>query len=175
MRGAQLKAAQDRYFQYRSTARPARVGTRGDRPAQSKVGVIPFDLELAADSVIPVNSPTSGVTRLSGAINVINGLKVFSGESLTGKTLVSQTGFSPARVVTVEGTSKTAVAATSQITGQSYLKYTGTDRYSCAFGRDSVTSPKGMVSVFLSLKAALQNRDGLQINRVSLTPERFKF
>lgn len=175
MRGAQLKAAQDRYLQYRATARGARVGTRGDRPPQGKVGIIPFDLDIAADSLIPVNSPVAGITRLSATINLVPGLKVFSAEALNGKTLLTQVGFSPARVVTVEAATKTGVAATSAMTGQTYLKYTGTDRYSCAFGRDTVTSAKGMTTLFLALKTELQKRPNLQVNRVSLTPERFKF
>jgi hypothetical protein len=79
-----------------------------------------------------------------------------------------------ARVTTFENATRSVSVATSDVTSQRYLKYSG-DRFSCAFGKATKAGTGKMVDLFDALKSALKARDGLAINRVSLTPERYAF
>jgi hypothetical protein len=174
-RGRQLNEALTRYTSYLTTVRTPNVNSRGARAAQTVCGVIPFDIELGAGEIIQVNSPTEGVAALSTIINENPGSEVLTGNGLNGKTVAVFRGFKPARVVVVQATTRSVTVATSGITGSRYLKYQNTDRFSCAFGRQSDASTGKMVTVFQELKGRYRNRTGFEINRVSITPEKFSF
>jgi hypothetical protein len=140
---------------------------------QWSVGVIPFDLNITGDYV-PCRSPKTGVETLQSTIDTTAGLKILAPTELTGKTPQATTGFKPARVTTFENATRLATPDLSQVTGQSYLKYTGS-RYSSAFGKATKTDTGKMVDLFSALKFNLKARQNLAINRVSLTPERYAF
>jgi hypothetical protein len=137
------------------------------------VGVIPFDLAIT-DDYVAARSPVAGVGRLQSVIDGVSGLKVLAGGDLTGKTAQSVVGFKAARVTTFENATRVVTTATSDVTSQRYLKYSG-DRFSCAFGRATAAETGKMIDLFDSLKGVLKARGSLEINRVSLTPERYSF
>lgn len=172
-RAAQLNQALTNYTSYLTTPRTPNVNSRGALAAQKTIGVIPFDLDIT-DDYIAVRSPESGVARLQTVIDGVSGLKVFDTNELTGLTAASITGFKPARVTTFENTTRSVAVSTSDVTNQQYLKYNG-DRFSCAFGRQTSAGTGKMIDLFDTLKAALKARSNLEVNRVSLVPERYRF
>ena len=172
-RGAQLNQALTRYTSYLTTPRTSNVNSRGALDAQQTVGVVPFDLDITGDYVA-VRSPVAGVSQLKDEIDGVTGLKVLAAADLNSKTAQAVTGFKPARVVTFQNATRAVTVATSDVTSQQYLKYSG-DRFSCAFGRATKTGTGKMVDLFDALKVALKARTGLAVNRVSLTPERYSF
>ena len=172
-RGAQLNQSLTRYTSYLTTPRTPNVNSRGALDAQQSVGVIPFDLDIT-DDYVAARSPVAGVSRLQSVIDGVSGLKVLAGNDLTGQTAQAVTGFKAARVTTFENATRGVTVATSDVTNQQYLKYSG-DRFSCAFGRATAAGTGKMIDLFDALKGALKARTGLAINRVSLTPERYAF
>lgn len=171
-RAAQLKASLDRYTTYLSTPRTPDLNSRGDRAVQVSAGVIPFSLDIAGD-MVATSAPQTGETRLKTAINAISGAKVFTGAEVTGD-VDSLNAFKPARVTTFENATKTKTIATSDVTGARYLKYAG-DRFSLPFGKDTKAGTEKLVDVFDAIKAALKARQNLDVNRVSVVPERYSY
>jgi hypothetical protein len=168
-RGAQLNEALTNYVQYLTTPRTPKTNTRGARPAQQQVFVLPYSIDLGTDQVVAVKSPTEGVNRL---VPLINNTTDTQAEVLTAKgskTPVVIQGFSPARLVTFENTTRSVTVATSDITKSKYLKYAG-DRYQCAFGKKAANDD--INDAFNILLAAAKARTGLEVNRVSMQPER---
>lgn len=170
-RGARLNNQLTNYIQYLSTPRTPNPNSRGARPDQNRVYVVPYGVDLGTSEVVGVNTPAAGYNRL--AANVINTTDTQAevADALGSKTAVGVSGFSPAKLVTFENATRSVTVATSDITQNKYLKYSGT-RFACAFGRKTATDD--IFDAFAKLKEVCLARTNLEVNRVSLTLERVR-
>lgn len=172
-RGAQLAEAQQQYIQHISTPRDPNIGSRGPRPPQKPVYVVPYTFDLGAvDEVLQVNNSVTGYAALAANINGVATAEVT--DALGAKNVAPMNGFRPARIVWVSAANKTLVAKRSEITNQLYGSYANTTRHSCAFG--STADADDMHDAFAAIKVAiLAANAGLEINRVSLTRENLSY
>lgn len=167
-RGAQLNDALTKYISYLQTPRVPNLNSRGARPQQQNVFVVPFNFDLATDEVIPLRASQDGVNVLATFINNA----ATNAELLTtigSKQPVSNTGFKPAKVVYFRNTTRSVTVATSDITGRKYLKYAG-DTYTAPFGRKTATDDQN--DCFNAIKGLILAQTGFEIQRVSLQVEK---
>ena len=172
-RGAQLAAAQQAYIQHISTPRDPDIGSRGARPPQRPVYLVPFGFDLGdAADVIQVNNSVQGYTALAASVNAAAGAAIT--DTLGASNITPINGFSPARVVWQRAANKVLVARRSKVTNQQYGAYDNLQRDSCAFGR--AAEDDDMHDVFAAIKGGILTANaGLEVNRVSLTRERRRY
>ena len=162
-RAAKLSAALTAYQAYLAKPPSPTLGAYTPRPNPKALMVTPFGLTLPTDTLALVSANEPSFTRLGSVIGTKGGVA----EATEKASLI--VGFSPARVVTFENATKSATSATSKITNQAYRKYAG-DRFSCPFGQKATGDKE--IDVGNQIKSALRARPSLEVNRVSLTPER---
>ncbi len=170
-RGAALNAQLTRYVAYLQSAatRPPKLNSRGDRDPSTPGSVNPFGFDLAAGEEALVQAPTPSFTKLNTVIGTAAEAG-FSSPPIAGARKV--TGFSPARIIYFENSTKTKTIATSAVTGAQYLKYAGT-RYSMPFGRQTDTS--NLYDAFDSIRRTIETTiTSQQVQRISLQPEKFR-
>lgn len=170
-RGQRLNQALTAYTTYLTTPRTPNLNTRGARPAQTTLYVEPYGFDIASDQIVAVRNPTEGYNQLNTLINGA-GLQSLVANALGGKTAISRTGFTPARLITFQNNTRSVSVSTSNVTGQRYLKYSG-NRYACAFGKR--VAGDDLIDAINALRSAAKARTGFEVNRVSVTPERIKF
>lgn len=164
-RAGRLSQALTAYSEY--LARPP-VTTLPDykpRPANFAIRITPFGLTLPTGEFASVNGNQEGFDRLSP---IITGLGQVAAAQNGDKQVV---GFIPARLITFENATKTATTERSKFTNQQYRKYAG-DRFACPFGAANPTDKE--IEVAKEVRSAAKARTGLEVNRVSFTPERQK-
>lgn len=170
--GAQLNEALTNYINYLQTPRQPRVGSQGPRPPRRAVYVTPFGFDVQASELVRVSNGVDDYTALASQIN-----QAGTGGEVTdtlGSNSVAQVGsFSPARVVWFRNSTISTQVRRSEVTNQEYLDYNG-DRSSCAFGRENADD--NQYDAFDAIKAViLAGNAGLELNRVSLTRERYNY
>lgn len=162
-RAAKLSSALTAYQAYLAKPPSTTLGTYTPRENPVYLQVTPFGLTLPTGTFALVSGNQKGFTRLGTAITSLG--EVVAATS-NAKPIVA---FSPARVITFENATKTATTATSKFTSQAYRKYAG-DQFSCPFGQKAAGDKE--IDVGNEIKSALKARTGLEVNRISLTPER---
>jgi hypothetical protein len=172
-RAARLKLAHDNLQAYRAAPRALPTTADRSRPLQKVVTVIPFALSLD-DSVsgIDVHTNAAGYEHLGSLVSGVAGAKV--SPAAEGAKASPLKGFRAAQVHTFESTTTSKKQAESRATKTPYWKYTGTG-YHCTFGKETKASTVLAIDVYKLVKAALVARQGLATNRVSITPERYRF
>lgn len=170
-RGAALNARLTRYVAYLQNAanRTPKLNSQGDRDLSTIGSVSPFGLDLATGQEALVQAPTPSFTKLNGVISTAPEA-AFSSPPIAGARKIP--GFSPARIIYFENATKTKAIATSAVTGGQYLKYAGT-RYTMPFGRQTTTS--NLYTAFDGIRRTIETTiTGQQVQRISLTPEKFR-
>ncbi|MEL6605356.1 MAG: hypothetical protein AAFP20_19255 [Cyanobacteria bacterium J06614_10] len=170
--GAQLNTALTNYINHLTTPRTPNVGSRGPRDPRKSVYVTPFGFDIATGEVVRATNAIDAYTALAAQINAAGtGGEVT--DTLGSKTIAQVGSFSPARIVWFRNATLSTQVVKSDITKLDYLKYNG-DRSSCAFGREAADD--NMYDAFDAIKAAiLSGNAGLELNRVSLTRERYNY
>ena len=165
-RAAKLQAALTGYLEYLSTPPSTTLPTYKARPEQKALMLSPFGLTLpgtGAKALVYAGVPSA--TRLQ---TVVAGPADIADAGNTAKKVLN---FHPARVITFEDATKTVSLGTSKFTKQSYRKYGG-ERFAMPFGMKTAGDLE--IDVADLLRTALKARAGLEVNRVSFTPERRK-
>ena len=170
-RGARLNAELTRYVAYleNSATRVPNLNSRGDRDPSTNGSVAPYGFDLASGEEALVEAPTPSFAKLNTVIGTAADAAFSSPAAANARKI---NGFNPAKIVYFENTTKTKTVATSAVTGARYLKYAGT-RYSMPFGRQSATSNlyDGFDAIRRTIQTSITNQ---QVQRISLTPEKFK-
>lgn len=168
----QLNNALTNYIQYLTEPRQRNVGTRGPRAPRKNVYVTPFGFDLVTNEVAQVTNGVDDYTALASQINAAGtGGEVT--DTLGSKTIAQVGNFRPARVVWFRNSTVSTTVERSEVTNLQYLKYNG-DRSSCAFGR--AAADDNMYDAFEAIRAAIvANNPALEMNRVSLTRERYSY
>lgn len=167
-RGGELKLKLDAYTNYLQNPPAPRLNSRGDRAPSKQVFLNPFGMDLATDEIVAVNANSDGYTKLAASVN-LPATGALVAETSGTSTIRSLGRFRPAKVSTFENATKTKTTPNSRFTGRPYLKYTG-EGFSCPFGRRNADDD--INDCFGEIKKILRARQNLQVNRVSLTPER---
>ncbi len=168
-KGAEYDTALDNYVAFIRDAatRPTKRmqgGTRGARRETIAASLLPFGLDMPADSFIQVRASRSSSTALSTPLT--NRLSTTSAQ-LAKSTPVAR--FRPARVAAFRG-SGAAAYAQSKITKLWYLKYEG-DNFSAPFG--ALTETEEEAAGATAVKAAIMTLfSASDIKRVSFSPEK---
>lgn len=170
--GAQLNIALTNYIQHLTEPRTPDVGSRGPRPPRKSVYVTPFGFDLPTGELARASNGVDDYAVLATQINAAG-----TGGEITdtlGSSTIAQVGrFSPARIVWFRNTSLVTTVTRSDVTNLQYLKYSG-DRSSCAFGR--AAADDNQYDAFDAIKAAiLGSNPSLELNRVSLTREKYSY
>ena len=169
-RAAKLQQGLTNYISYleNSATRPSKIGTRGARDLTQTVYVEPFTVGVDVDEVVMARCSPTSFTTLGAAINASSIAAVTA--TLGSKNVVNFPKFSPARIVLFRNNTRAVTVATSDITGLTYLKYSG-QRFSCPFG--ATADIDDQMDSFLDVKARLLAANAAAaVKRVSLVREK---
>lgn len=170
-KAAQLAEALRNLRLYEDTPRQPKLNSRGARKPSKNIYIVPFGRDLETDEVVRVRGSVAGYTALAGQINTASTQGEVTDQVGT-KTVVTVSGFRPARVVWFRNATRSVIEKKSDVTKIDYLKYNG-DRDSCAFGRKVATD--NQYDAFDDIKTVITSSGALVINRVTLTPERIRY
>lgn len=143
LRGFRGQAARDKYLQHLQglSTQGENIGTRGNRPPQIKLYLLPFGLPLGSALLVEASALVPSWDLFKNGSEVASRVK-----STTGTDTSIRLGrYYPPRVIRRQQQSTTGTAATSKLTGLKYLKY-NTETNSIPFGKK--TGDLGVIDAF---------------------------
>lgn len=143
LRGYRGQAARDKFIQHLQGlgTQGDRIGTKGNRPPQIKLYVLPFGLPLGTTLLVQASALVPSWDLFKGGSEVSSRVKTTPGTD----TSIKLNRYYPPRVIRRQQSSATGTAATSKLTGLKYLKY-NTETASIPFGKK--TGDTSVVEVF---------------------------
>lgn len=143
LRGYRGQAARDKFIQHLQglSSQGDNIGTKGNRPPQIKLYILPFGLPLGTTLLVQVSALVPSWDLFKSGSEVSSRVKATLGTD----TSIKLSRYVAPRAVRRQQSSSTGTAATSKLTGLKYLKY-NTDTNSIPFGKK--TGDLGVVNAF---------------------------